>query len=321
MTRTSAFAPDAAAYIGFNGNRIDRQSENRPADALATAIAAENGRYFLFSGDCALIDISCDPVAPRFTKSAAREFYLVEETLILLGFDGDVPVLAAQIRNDPETLPDSHKLINMRTLARDGAVAAEDIGAMAQARSFLGWHDSHGHCAYCGERSVMMLAGHRRDCPACKRQHFPRTDPVVIMLTIDGDRCLLGRSGRFEDGMYSCLAGFMEPGETIENAVRRETLEESAIVVGAVRYHASQAWPFPSSLMIGCHGEALSTDITMDKAELEDCRWFSREEVQLMLDHTHPDGLVAPAKFAIAHEILLAFAEHRTQFDVATQQE
>ena len=129
----------------------------------------------------------------------------------------------------------------------------------------------------------MRIGGYRRDCPNCGAEHFPRTDPVVIMLAIDGERCLLGRQARFAPGMYSCLAGFVEPGETIEDAVRRETAEEAGITVGRVRYHASQPWPFPSSLMIGCHAEALSRDIVRDDAELEACRWFSRAEVRAML--------------------------------------
>src|SRR5690606_30753688 len=120
--------------------------------------------------------------------------------------------------------------------------------------------------------------------------------------------CLLGRQPRFAPGVYSALAGFLEPGETIEAAVRREIREESAVLVGRVRYHSSQAWPFPSSLMIGCHAEALSTRVEPDAAELEDCRWFAREEVSLMLAAAHPDGLRTPPPMAIAHQLIAAFA-------------
>jgi NAD+ diphosphatase len=152
------------------------------------------------------------------------------------------------------------------------------------------------------------MGGYRRDCPACGAEHFPRTDPVVIMLAIDGERCLLGRQARFAPAMYSCLAGFVEPGETIEDAVRRETAEEAGIAVGRVRYHASQPWPFPSSLMIGCHAEAISRDIVRDEAELEACRWFGRAEVQAMLAGLHPDGLKCPPDIAIAHHLIKAWA-------------
>ena len=155
----------------------------------------------------------------------------------------------------------------------------------------------------------MRGGGVSRFCAACDAEIFPRVDPVVIMLAIDGERCLLGRQPRFAPGMYSALAGFLEPGETIEEAVRREVKEEAGIQVGRVAYHSSQAWPFPSSLMIGCHAEALSTDVERDAAELEDCRWFEREEVRLMLAGAHPQGLKAPFPMAIAHHLIKAFAE------------
>jgi NAD+ diphosphatase len=159
----------------------------------------------------------------------------------------------------------------------------------------------------------MAIGGYRRDCPNCGAEHFPRTDPVVIMVAIHGEgraeRVLLGRQRQFMAGMYSALAGFMEPGETIEDAVRRETLEESGIAIGRVAYHASQPWPFPMSLMIGCHAEALSEDVHCDETELEDCRWFGRDEVKALLAGTHPAGLKAPAPVAIAHHLLRAWAE------------
>ena len=152
----------------------------------------------------------------------------------------------------------------------------------------------------------MAGGGVKRICPACKAEHFPRTDPVAIMLITDGERCLMGRSPHFPPGMYSTLAGFVEPGETIENAVRRETHEESGIRVGRVTYHASQPWPFPHSLMIGCYGEALSTEIVRDTAELEDCRWFTRAEVRDMLKRVpgNPDEPACPPKRAIAGELI-----------------
>ena len=156
----------------------------------------------------------------------------------------------------------------------------------------------------------MTHGGWRRDCAQCRAQHFPRTDPVVIMLAIDGDSCLLGRQSRFVPGMWSCLAGFVEPGESIEEAARRETREEAGILCGRVHYFASQPWPFPSSLMIGCHAEALSRDIVVDREELEDARWFHRDEVVAMLQRRHPDRLTTPPPVAIAHHIIRAWLEH-----------
>jgi len=154
----------------------------------------------------------------------------------------------------------------------------------------------------------MRAGGYKRLCTACGTEHFPRTDPVAIMLAVSRDKCILGRSRHFAPGMYSALAGFIEPGETIENAVRRETLEESGIKLGRVVYHASQPWPFPYSLMIGCFGEALNNDINADLTELEDCRWFERGEVLAMLDKSHP-GFFVPPPGAIAHHLIRSWAE------------
>jgi NAD+ diphosphatase len=190
-----------------------------------------------------------------------------------------------------------------------GLVDSEHLPPLAEAKALLGWHARHRFCPNCGTRTNVVEAGWRRDCPSCQAQHFPRTDPVVIMLPFSGDACVLGRSHRFVRSMWSCLAGFMEPGETIEEAVGRETREECGIICGRVRYFASQPWPFPSSLMIGCHAEALSREIVIDRAELDDARWFEREEVAAMLLRCHPEGLTTPPEVAIAYHIIRAWAE------------
>ena len=157
----------------------------------------------------------------------------------------------------------------------------------------------------------MRGGGVKRACPACGAEHFPRTDPVAIMLAVlPDDRCLLGRGRHFAPGMFSCLAGFIEPGETIESAVRRETLEESGISLGRIAYHASQPWPFPYSLMIGCFGEALDEAVARDDSELEDCRWFDRDEVHSMLEKRHPGGLTVPPEGAIATHLIRAWAQN-----------
>ncbi len=161
----------------------------------------------------------------------------------------------------------------------------------------------------------MAIAGWRRDCPVCKATHFPRTDPVVIMLAVDGEACLLGRQPRFPKGMYSALAGFLEPGETIEAAVRREIREEAGVVCGAVQYFASQPWPFPASLMIGCFAEAEGRRIEVDRVELEDARWFGRDEAVALIEGRHPDGLTAPMPMAIAHHLLKRWAYKGVKFD------
>jgi NAD+ diphosphatase len=189
-------------------------------------------------------------------------------------------------------------------LAAKKMLGRTDLAILAQAKSILHYHASHGFCARCGAATVAVDAGWRRDCPSCGARHFPRTDPVAIMLVVDGDQCLLGRARHFPEKMYSCLAGFIESGETLEEAVRREVMEESGIVVGAVSYKASQPWPFPASLMFGCRAQALSRDIHMDAEEMEDCRWFTRAEARAMTEERHGDGFFAPAEIAIARSLL-----------------
>jgi NAD+ diphosphatase len=201
------------------------------------------------------------------------------------------------------------QLTDLRTLAVQAVVAPEHLPPLAEAKAMLQWHARHRFCANCGAPTLSVCAGWKRDCAACKAEHFPRTDPVAIMLAIDGDRCLLGRQTRFVTGTWSCLAGFIEPGETIEDAVRREVLEEAGVVCGRVQYFASQPWPFPMSLMIGCHAEAISTEIKVDTSELEDARWFTRRDAALMLARRHPDNLATPPPIAIAHHIIRAWVE------------
>ena len=168
----------------------------------------------------------------------------------------------------------------------------------------LDWRSASGRLS-----SRVAAAGWQRICDVCGARHFPRVDPVVIMLVIDDERCLLGRQRQFAPGMYSALAGFVEPGETAEDAVCREVMEEAGVKCSEVVYFASQPWPFPSSLMIGCFAQASDTDIVVDTAELEDARWFSREEVAAMLAGTHASGLSAPHPFAIAHHLLQAYVD------------
>lgn len=173
----------------------------------------------------------------------------------------------------------------------------------ATARAVLHWHRSHGFCPTCGGASQMAQGGWQRDCPSCGAHHFPRTDPVVIMLVTRGNSVLVGRNAAWPEGMYSLLAGFVEPGETIEAAVRREVFEEAGIRTGAVRYLASQPWPFPASLMFGCAAEALDDAIRIDPAELEDAIWVSREEMVSAMAGLHP-RLKPARKGAIAHFLI-----------------
>ena len=180
---------------------------------------------------------------------------------------------------------------------------ARDAELAATARAILGWHLSHRFCACCGVESQAILSGWQRSCPACGGQHFPRTDPVVIMLITHGNSVLMGRSPGWPEGMYSLLAGFVEPGETIEAAVRREVFEEAGIAVGEVSYLASQPWAFPSSLMFGCRGRALSHEITIDPSEIEDAIWVTRDEMLAAFAGQHP--ILMPARKGAIAQFLL----------------
>jgi NAD+ diphosphatase len=194
--------------------------------------------------------------------------------------------------------------------ALDGLVAE----CVATGRALLSWHATHRFCANCGQPSEIAQSGWQRTCAACATQHFPRTDPVVIMAITRGDKLLLGRGPSWPEGMYSLLAGFVEPGETIEAAVRRETLEEAGIHVGPVAYAASQPWPFPMSLMFGCVGSALDEDITIDPVELADALWVSKTDVMHILSGQHP-LIKAPRKGAIAGFLIAAWAADRLSAD------
>ncbi|WP_271892483.1 NAD(+) diphosphatase [Candidatus Phyllobacterium onerii] len=303
-------APDMepSHFVGFAGNRINRHSEKRNDDVVAAALANAKARILL-TGQGQVLVMGGDTGSALFSLQDATALLPATDKTIYLGMQDDIPVLASISGFDFAALPDSIKAFDYRSVYTQGLVPPDQLGAMAQAVSLLTWHENHKFCGRCGTETVMRDGGYRRTCPNCEAQHFPRTDPVAIMMVVYEDKCLLARGAHFGPGMYSCLAGFIEPGETIENAVRRETFEETNLPVGRVLYHASQPWPFPYSLMIGCHAEALSDQFTLDKAELEDGRWFSREEVVAMLDRSHPDGLMTPPPGAIAAHLIRSWVQ------------
>lgn len=313
---TAAAMPDIpgrspAADLGYAGLTLDRCGERRDdAGFLDRAAADPAARHALFLGDRMLFRASGGALDLAFDRAAADAFGPAERS-VFLGRDGATPFFAAHLGAGVEEAvarADDLVLEDLRVVASDGRLAGPDLALAGYAKSMLLWHARNGFCANCGAATEPRGGGWRRECPACGALHFPRTDPVAIMLVTLGDRCLLGRQARFAPGMWSCLAGFVEPGETIEDAVRREIMEEAGVRVGRVGYDLSQPWPFPSQLMIGMVAEALSETITPDLEELEDARWFSRDDARRMLDHTHPDGLTAPPPAAIAHHLLKRFA-------------
>ncbi len=304
--------PDASARTGYGANPLDRLANSRDDAAFVAGLRAAPGtRHLVFTGDIPLLRQRGTALDPFFSGGELASLGSARETA-LLGQDEAGAIFATRL---DEAAPESgegdsgHVSLDLRSLAVQGLLAPPLLGVMAQAKSILHWHARHRFCAQCGAPTQAAAAGWKRLCGACSAQHFPRTDPVVIMLVIDGDSCLVGRQPRFNPGMYSALAGFIEPGETVEAAVRREVAEESGVRVGAVAYHASQPWPFPASLMLGCFAQALSREILVDTNELEDARWLGRDEVRAMFAGHHPGGLIPPAPIAIAHHLLRAFAE------------
>jgi len=307
----NAPAREPSTQVGFSGNPIDRRSEQRSDDSTARALEDPAARLMLIKAGKVYLKEARGDLDPWYRPFAAASLGADLDRAILLGWDEKGPVLAAPADLEPEELPDGVAAIDFRTLNVQGLLPEGDLGAVAQAGALLAWHGTHRFCGRCGHETEIRAGGYKRACPNCKADHFPRTDPVAIMLAVTQDRCLMGRSPHFPPGMYSCLAGFIEPGETVEDAVRRETFEEAGIRLGRVAYHASQPWPFPYSLMIGCFGEALSEEIVADKTELEDVRWFSRAEVAEILEGRSPEGIKTPPRAAIANLLIRTWVESR----------
>src|SRR3984893_3583432 len=314
---TARFDLGTKPHLGYTDSVVDRAAELRHDPAAGAVLEADTrARAFIIGGERVVMHKGVPYNDPTFTLAAAGTVSPKQEQVFLGRHDG-APLFGIAIDPDAaEALKGRNDLFitDLRSIATGALVAPEHLPPLAAAKALLAWHRHHRFCSNCGAPTRLTQAGWRRDCAACGAEHFPRTDPVVIMLAIDGERCLLGRQSRFAKGMWSCLAGFVEPGETIEDAVRRETREEAGIVCGRVAYFASQQWAFPLSLMIGCHAEALSREIIIDRAELDDARWFDREEVASMLLRCHPDGLTTPPTMAIAYHIIRAWVEEEVEF-------
>ncbi|MEP0234729.1 MAG: NAD(+) diphosphatase [Parasphingorhabdus sp.] len=303
--------------MSFVDNTIDRQSTKRTDAAwIESRLQAPDAGIVLSTATQLILDTS-GPVNMRHTLEKALELGALREEMVFLGQnpDGSNPLFATCIEMSDEEIELLENLtpIDLRTLAIQGDLSAEDTSVLAQARAMIHWHRTHKFCSRCGHPSNLADAGYRRECPSCGGQHFPRTDACVIMLIIDeNDRALLGRPPRLPEGIFTTLAGFMEPGETVEQAVRRETMEEAGISVGDVWLRSNQPWPFPSNLMLGCYGRATSSEIYLEDDELEACRWCDRAEVQQMIDGTHPNGDKIPPSISIAYQLITDWMDGRT---------
>ncbi|SPH25074.1 NADH pyrophosphatase [Defluviimonas aquaemixtae] len=307
-----------AESVTFGGSGFDRAAWLRPKpDELRALLGTDEARILPVWRGKPLIAGS----AAGWLAVGHPVFAAAGEAQVFLGLDNGAARFAADISGwEPEAgempvdsvffdpteqhhpkLPEDHRFAELRNVM--ATLRPRDAELVATAKALIGWHQNHLFCSCCGSPSEVADGGWLRRCPACGAPHFPRTDPVVIMLITRGNHTLLGRSPGWPEGIFSCLAGFMEPGETLEAAVRREVAEETGILVGAVRYLASQPWPYPSSLMIGCEGIATSHEITLDPVELEHALWLTREEVAQVLAGDHPT-LRPPRAGAIAGFLL-----------------
>jgi NAD+ diphosphatase len=281
---------------GFTGATVDRADPVRhDPEALAAAIADPRARLLALAG--------LDPVVAAdggFTWVGMHEAPDGAQ-LILLGMEDGAPRFAAFAGRPPQGPARSIIFRMIDTAPR------ADIALYAAARALIDWHARHGFCANCGATTALFRAGWGRRCDTCDTEHFPRVDPVVIMLAEHRGRVLIGRQPGFPPGRYSALAGFVEPGEAFEEAVARDLWEEAGVTATRVRYIASQPWPFPSSLMIACIAEVADDALTIDHHELEDARWVTRDEVTAGMAEAEGAVFLAPPAYAIAHTLFEAW--------------
>lgn len=296
----------------FAGGQLDRAGLRRRDRAwLAEALESAQARFVCFAGLAPFcLEADGGALEAGWLSGHARAMLPVLGDPVFLGLDAEGAPhfgLALEPAADAEDGPLAGiggAFQEMRAAAM--RLSAGDTAALGAARSLLDWHARHGYCANCGTPTTPAEGGWKRICPACRAEHFPRTDPVVIMLPVAGERCVVGRQGRFPPGMWSALAGFVEPGESLEEAIARETMEEVGVRVHGARYLASQPWPFPSSLMLGFLAECEAGDLLVDRDELEDACWLSRAEVRAGLAGEGPSYFPPPV--AIAHWLLQAWA-------------
>ena len=312
--RGAEFWPAMQHSHVFASSSLDRAAHlRRDEAALAAMHKAPETRLLPLWHLRGLIALDSKPALSWQSMALLDDLGDSCKELIFLGLDEDGAACFAvglEIEGNPAkggALDGAGKFIDVRTIAPQ--LGYGDAAILAQARSLIDWHARHRFCAACRIATEAIDAGTVRSCPApdCGALHFPRTDPVVIMIALWQDSCLLGRQPPWPKGRYSALAGFVEPGESIEEATRREIWEEAGVKIGAVHYHSSQPWPFPSSLMIGCVAEAESPEINIGADELEDARWFSRDEIREMvrrgIEEPDSEELALPPPLSIAFQM------------------
>lgn len=296
--------------IAFSGSPLNRLSEKR-ADAAWIAQRRRDGAILpLWRLQPFLTGSKEAPAAGFLDAELVEPLAAPAAACVFLGMDGERACFALDISAAEDPAAALAGLGQFRELRAAAALLpAKELAILGQARAMIDWHQRHGFCAKCGAPTVAADAGYKRVCPSCQSEHFPRVDPAVIMLATEGDACLLGCNKKWSVEFFSALAGFVEPGESIEEAVRRELFEEAGVRAGAVRYVASQPWPFPSQLMIGCFAECESRTLTLDANELAQAEWLTRQEARALLAGGIK-GRRGPLPFAIAHHLIREWVEN-----------
>jgi NAD+ diphosphatase len=293
----------------FAGNPLDRASERRPdAEWLAGRLDDPDTRVLaMWNGAPLLTD---GPAIAWLPGSLARTLARLDEHLLFLGLSPQGAVFAVDLDDavDPAAGPleGRGQFKDLRAIAP--ALSGPETGILATARALFEWHRRHRYCSVCGQPSGVVDGGWRRVCPACDAPHFPRVDPCVIMLPVFGERCLVGRQAAWDENRYSALAGFVEPGESLEEACAREVKEEARLTVSAVRHHSSQPWPYPANLMIGLIAEVADDNAVADQTELESVIWLTRQEARDAIEEKPGAKIRAPGPMAIAHHLIRAWA-------------
>jgi NAD+ diphosphatase len=295
----------------FAGNPLDRAGDfrNTPEWLAEQGESPDALAMVFWDGQPLLEDHPDGPRLAWLALTHARDVIRDADREVFLGLWKSAPVFAVEFEGPSDPAEGPIKGLGAFTGMREAAaVLSGPEAAMAGgAKSLFDWRRKHGFCANCGHETKTAAGGWRRVCPSCKTEHFPRVDPVTIMLPVFEGRCLLGRQAAWPAGRMSALAGFLEPGETIEEACAREIKEEAGLTVTAVRYHSSQPWPFPSQLMIGLIAEVSDANATPDMTELESVAWLTKEEARAVLAGAHP--IKAPQKFAIARTLIQAWVD------------
>jgi NAD+ diphosphatase len=296
----------------FAGNPLNRVSDRRidPAWIAAKLAASDSLAVALWNGKPLLENGADGPQIAYLPARMAEDLAGGPERILFLGLSDETAVFAIDIEETAD--PTEGPLKGMGAFEDLRAMAlrlpTHEAAITATAKQMFEWRRRHRYCANCGQPSEVADGGWKRQCPACKVEHFPRTDPVVIMLAVHEGRCMLGRQEVWPAGMFSCLAGFLEPGESIEEACARELYEEAALEAVRVRYHSTQPWPYPSSLMIGLIADVAHDQAAPDQTELAEVRWFTKAEARDLLAGKM-NGTFVPPPMAIAHQLLKAWAE------------